>query len=61
MSTATESERVWSPGTDVVLEGILLAVKKQLPTLMPALYPGSTTTELPPYASLEAMWRTFSG
>ena len=57
MSTATASERGWSPGTDVMLEVSRLAVNEQLPTLMPALYTCSTTTERRPYASLYAMWR----
>ena len=39
--TATESERILSPGTDVVLAVVRVAVNEQYPTLMPAFYSGS--------------------
>ena len=58
--TATESERVLSPGTDVVLEVVRVAANEQLPALLPALYPGSKATDPRPYPSLDAMWRAFS-
>ena len=60
VSTAAGSERLLSPGTDVVLEVVRVAVNEQFPTLMPALYPGSTATGPRPYASLDALWRAFS-
>ena len=60
VSTATGSERVYSPGTDVVLELVRMAVNEQFPTLRPMLYPGSKATDRRPYASLDAMWRAFS-
>ena len=60
VSTATESERVLSPGTDVVLEEAQVTAKEQFPTLWPALYPGSKAMDPRPYASLNAIWRTFS-
>ena len=60
VSTVTGSERVLSPGTDVVLEVVRMAVNDQFPTLMPTLYPGSKATDPRPYASLDAMWRAFS-
>ena len=37
VSTATGSERVLSPGTDVLLEVFRMAVNEQFPTPMPAL------------------------
>ena len=37
VATATESERVLSPGTDVVLEVVRVAANEQFPTLMAAL------------------------
>ena len=58
--TATGSERVLSPGTDVVLEVVRVAATEQFPALMPALYPGSKATDPRPYASLDAIWRVFS-
>ena len=58
--TATGSERVLSPGTDVVLEVVRVAANEQFPALLPALYPGSKATDPRPYASLDAMWRAFS-
>ena len=54
------SERGLSPGTDVVLEVVLVAVNEQSPALLPSLYPGSKATDPRPYASLDAMWRAFS-
>ena len=59
VSTATESERVLSPGTDVVLEVVRVAANDQFPPLLPALYPGSKATGPRPYASLDAMRRAF--
>ena len=58
-STAPGSERVLSPGTDVVLE-VRVAANEQFPALLPALYPGSKATDPRPYASLDAMWQAFS-
>ena len=58
--TATESERVLSPGTDVLLEVVRVAANEGFPALMPALYPGSKATDPRPYASLDAIWRAFS-
>ena len=58
--TATGSERVLSPGTDVVLEVVRVAANEQFPALLPALYPGSKATNSQPYASLDARWRAFS-
>ena len=58
--TATRSERVLSPGTDVVLEVVRVATNEQFPALLPALYPGSKATDPRSYASLDAMWRAFS-
>ena len=57
---ATGSERVLSPGTDVVLEVVRVAANERFPALLPALYPGSKATDPRPYASLDAMWRAFS-
>ena len=37
--TATGSERVLSPGTDVVLEVVGVAANEQFPALLPALHP----------------------
>ena len=59
VSTATGSECVLSPGTDVVLEVVRMAVNEQFPTLMPTLYPGSKATDPWSYASLDAMRRVF--
>ena len=58
--TATGSERILSPGTDVVLDVVRVAANEQVPALLPALYPGSKATEPRPYASLDAMWRACS-
>ena len=60
LPTATGSERVLSPGTDVVLEVVGVAANELFPALLPALYPGSKATDPRPYASLDATWRTFS-
>ena len=60
VSTATGSERVLSPGTDVVLEVVRVAANEQFPALLPALYPGPKATDPRPYASLDAMWWAFS-
>ena len=60
VSAVTGSERVLSPGTDVVLEVVRMAVNEQFLTLMPTLYPGSKATDPRPYASLDAMWKAFS-
>ena len=37
VSTLTGSESVFSPGTDVVLEVVRMAVNEQFPTLMPVV------------------------
>ena len=58
--TAMESERVLSPGTDVVLEVVRVAANEQFSARIPALYPGSKATDPRPYASLDAIWRAFS-
>ena len=58
--TATGSERVLSPGTDVVLEVVRVAANEQFPAPLPALYPVSKATDPRPYASLDALWRAFS-
>ena len=61
VSTATAgSERVLSPGTDVVLKVVRMAVNEQFSTPMPMLYPGSNATDPRPFASVDAMWRAFS-
>ena len=60
MPTAARSERVLSPGTDVVLEVVRVAAYEQFPALLPASYPGSKATNPRPYASLDAMWQAFS-
>ena len=39
VSAVTGSERILSPGTDLVLEVVSMAVNDQFPTLMPMLYP----------------------
>ena len=57
---ATGSERVLSPGTDVVLEVLRVAANEKLSALTPALYPGSKETDPRPLASLDAIWRAFS-
>ena len=57
--TDTGSERVLSPGTDVVLAVVRVAANEQFLALLPAMYPGSTATDPRPYASLDAMWRGF--
>ena len=59
-STATGSEHVLSPGTDMVLEAVRVPVNEQLSAVMPAPYPGSKATDPRPYASFDAMWRAFS-
>ena len=41
VSSATGRERVWSPGTDVVLEVVRMGVNTHSSTLMPTYYPGS--------------------
>ena len=53
--TATGSERVLSPGTDVVLKMVRVASNEQFPAFLPALYAGSKATDPRPYASLDAM------
>ena len=58
--TATGSERVLPPGTDVVLEVVRVAANEQFPALLPALYPASKAADPRPYASLDALWRAFS-
>ena len=55
----TGSERTLAPGADVVLQVVRMAVNGQFPTLMPTLHPGSMTTDLKPYASLDNMWKAF--
>ena len=60
VSAVTGSERALSPGMDVVLEVVKMAVNEQSPTLMPTLYPGSKATDPRPYASIDAIWRAFS-
>ena len=60
VSAVTGSGRVLSPGTDVVLEVVRMAVNEQFPTLMPTLYPDSKATDPRPYASLDALWEAFS-
>ena len=60
MPTATGSERVLFPGTDVVFEVVRVAANEQYPVLLAASYPGSKATDPRPYASLNAMWRAFS-
>ena len=60
VSTATGSERVLSPGTDVVLKVVRRAMNEQFPDLMPVVYPCSKTTDPWPDACLRAMWRVFS-
>ena len=58
--TATRSERVFSPGTDVVLEVVEMAANEQFSALLPDLYPGSKAADPQIYTSLDAMWRAFS-
>ena len=56
----TGSELVSSPGTDVVLEVVRMAVIEQFPTLKHTLYPGSKATDPRRYASLDVMWGALS-
>ena len=44
VSTVTESEHALAPGTDVVMELVLMVVNERFPTLMPTLYPGLKAT-----------------
>ena len=55
LPTTTGSERVLSPGTDVVLDVVRVGADEQFPPPMPAVYPGSTTTDPRPYALLHAL------
>ena len=48
VSTVKGSERVLSPGTNLVLEVVRMAVNEQFSTLMPTLYPGSKATDRRP-------------
>ena len=59
-SSATGIERVLSPGVDVVMEVVRMALNVQAQALMLALYPGSKGTDPRPYASLDAIRRAFS-
>ena len=58
--SATGSERVLSPGANVVLKVVRVAANEQFPALMPASYPGSKAMDPRPYASLDAIWRAFN-
>ena len=65
VSPVTGSERALSPGTDVVLDVVRMAINEQFPTLILTLYPGIKATDPRPYASLDApcgnilvTWRT---
>ena len=58
--TATGSDRVLFPGTDVVLAVVLVAANEPFPALMHAWYPGSKAVDSRPYVSLDAIWRAFS-
>ena len=60
VSAVTGRECVLSPGTDVVLEVVRMAVNEQFRTLMPTLYPGSKATNPWLYASLDAMRKASS-
>ena len=60
VTVVTGSERVLSPGTDVVLEVVRMAVNEHFPTLTSTLYPGSKATDPRPFASLAAMWIAFN-
>ena len=60
VSAVTGSERTLTPGVDVVLEVVRMAVNEQCPSLMPTLYPGSMATGPKPYASLDEMCKVFS-
>ena len=60
MSTATGSGRVLSPGDNVVLELVRMAVNEHFSTRMPTLYLGSEETDSRPYASLDARWPAFN-
>ena len=60
VSAATGRERVLSPGTDVVLEVVRVAVNERFPTFMPTLYLDSRATGPRLYASLDAKWRASS-
>ena len=55
VSAVTGGEHVLSPGTDVVLEVVRMAVNEEFPTLMPMSYPGSKAANPRPYSSLDAM------
>ena len=59
MPTATESERVLSAGTDVVLDVVRVAANEHFSALLPALTSGSKATDPRPYAWLDAMWQAF--
>ena len=45
VSTVMGSERVLSPGTDVVLEELRMAVNERFPILTLTLYSGSKATD----------------
>ena len=59
VSAVTGSERTLTPGVDVVLGVVRMAVNEQFPSLMPTLYPGPMATGPKPYASLDKMWKAF--
>ena len=55
VSTATWSEHVLSPETDVVLEMFRVAANERFPALLLELYRVLKATDSRPYASLDAM------
>ena len=59
VSAVMGSERALSPGTDVVLKVVRMAVYEQFPRPIRTLYAGSKATDPRPFASLDGMWRGF--
>ena len=59
VSPATGTERIWTPGAEIVLEVVRMVVNEQYPNLMPTLYPGGMATEVRPFGTLNAMCLVF--
>lgn len=60
VSTVTGSKHFLTPGVEVVLGVVRMAVNERYPTLIPTLFPGSMATDPRPYALLGAMWEVFA-
>ena len=61
IASVTDSEQVFAPSVELLLEVVRHSVSEQYPGLIPVLYQGELATASKPFGSIDEMWLAFGG